>query len=121
MSDSILNDILQKLNQSGEIVSSAVVSTDGLPIAAALQTGVDEDRIGAMSAAMLSLGTRSAKEVLQGTLNHSIIHTDNGYMLLFQAAESILLTITTTRDAKLGLVLFEAKRALKEIAHHFGE
>ena len=74
-----------------------------------------------MSAAMLSLCTRSAKEVLQGSLNHSIIHTDNGYMLLFQAAESILLTITTTRDAKLGLVLFEAKRALKEIARHFGE
>ena len=117
----IIDDILHSLNQSTEIVSSAVVSIDGLPIATALQSGIDEDRIGAMSAAMLSLGARSAKEVLQGSLNHSIIHTDNGYMLLFQAAESILLTITTTRDAKLGLVLFEAKRALKEIARHFGE
>ena len=121
MKYSIVENILQGLNRSTEIVSSAVVSTDGLPIATALQIGVDEDRIGAMSAAMLSLGTRSAKEVLQGSLNHSIIHTDNGYMLLFQAAESNLLTITTTRDAKLGLVLFEAKRALKEIARHFGE
>lgn len=119
MDYNVINDVLYSLNQSTEIVSSAVVSTDGLPIASALQAGVDEDRIGAMSAAMLSLGTRASKEVLQGTMTHSIIHTDNGYMLLFQAAESVLLAITTTREAKLGLVLFEAKRALKEIAVHF--
>ena len=68
MKYSIVENILQGLNRSTEIVSSAVVSTDGLPIATALQIGVDEDRIGAMSAAMLSLGTRSAKEVLQGSL-----------------------------------------------------
>jgi len=80
---------------------------------------MDEDRIGAMAAALLSLGNRSAKEVLKGTLDNTIIHTDKGYMLLFQASEAILLTITTTHEAKLGLILFEAKRALKELADHF--
>ena len=72
-----------------------------------------------MAAALLSLGNRSAKEVLKGTLDNTIIHTDKGYMLLFQASEAILLTITTTHEAKLGLILFEAKRALKELADHF--
>lgn len=119
MNYQILEDILRKLNQSTEIVSSAIVSSDGLPIASQLGPNLDEDRVGAMSAAMLSLGMRSAHEVLQGGLTHSIIHTDNGYMLLFQAADSVLLTITTNRDAKLGLVLFEAKRALQEIAKEF--
>lgn len=114
-----IEDILKGLNSTPDITSSAVISTDGLPIASALRNDMDEDRIGAMAAALLSLGVRSAKEVLQGNLDHTIIHSDKGYMLLFQAADSILLTITTTQDAKLGLILFEAKRALKELASHF--
>lgn len=111
--------ILHNLNQSADILASAIVSTDGLPIATALRNDMDEDRISAMAAAMLALGMRSAQEVLCGNLNHSIIHTDNGYMLLFQATDSVMLTITTTRDAKLGMVLFEAKRALQDLARHF--
>ncbi|KDN11934.1 hypothetical protein BGI40_00345 [Snodgrassella communis] len=114
-----IESVLKNLNSTPDITSSAVISTDGLPIASALQSGMDEDRIGAMAAALLSLGNRSAKEVLKGTLDNTIIHTDKGYMLLFQASEAILLTITTTHEAKLGLVLFEAKRALKELADHF--
>lgn len=114
-----IESVLKNLNSTPDITSSAVISTDGLPIAFALQSGMDEDRIGAMAAALLSLGNRSAKEVLKGTLDNTIIHTDKGYMLLFQASEAILLTITTTHEAKLGLVLFEAKRALKELADHF--
>lgn len=114
-----IQDILKTLNSTPDITSSAVISTDGLPIASALQSGMDEDRIGAMAAALLSLGNRAAKEVLQGNLDNTIIHTDKGYMLLFQASDSILLTITTTHEAKLGLVLFEAKQALKQLASHF--
>ena len=121
MKEQAIWDVLQDLNATQDINASAVVSIDGLSMVSAFAPGIDEDRIGAMSAAMVSLGQRVAKEVLRGRLDHAIVHTDNGYMLLFQAAESILLTITTTRDAKLGLVLFEAKRALKEIARHFGE
>lgn len=115
----IIEEILASLNSTPEINSSAVISTDGLPIASDLQANMDEDRLAAMTAAMLSLGERSAQEVLQGDLDHSIIHTSNGYMLLFQVNKSILLTITTSKDARLGLVLFEAKRALKEIADQF--
>jgi hypothetical protein len=46
-----------------EIVASAIVSVDGLTIASALPTDVEEDRVSAMSAAMLSLGERIATEL----------------------------------------------------------
>jgi len=42
------------------------VSVDGLPIASALPQGVEEDRVSAMSAAMLSLGERIANELGRG-------------------------------------------------------
>ena len=41
-----------------DIEASAIVSVDGLIMASALQQGVEEDRVSAMSAAMLSLGER---------------------------------------------------------------
>lgn len=114
-----IDNVLKTLNKLPDVTSSAVISTDGLPIASILQDDMDEDRIGAMAAALLSLGNRTSKEILKGTLDNTIIHTDKGYILLFQAAETILLTITTTHEAKLGLILFEAKHALKQLAENF--
>ena len=56
--------ILEDLNSSSaDVEASALISNDGLMIASALPTGVDEDRVGAMSAALLSLGDRAGREL----------------------------------------------------------
>ena len=56
-----INQILSDLNgRSADIEASALVSTDGLTIASALSQNIDEDRVAAMSAAMLSLGDRTS-------------------------------------------------------------
>lgn len=50
-----LTEMLRDLrNTSPDIEASAVVSTDGLVIASALPRDFEEDRVAAMSAAMLS-------------------------------------------------------------------
>ena len=65
----LLTSVLSELNgTSGDIEASGVISTDGLMIASVLPVGMDEDRVGAMSAAMLSLGDRTAQELARGTL-----------------------------------------------------
>jgi predicted regulator of Ras-like GTPase activity (Roadblock/LC7/MglB family) len=46
-----------------DIEASAVVSVDGLIMASALPADVEEDRVSAMSAAMLSLGERIANDL----------------------------------------------------------
>jgi predicted regulator of Ras-like GTPase activity (Roadblock/LC7/MglB family) len=51
-----------------DIEASAVVSVDGLIMASALPADVEEDRVSAMSAAMLSLGERIASELGRGLL-----------------------------------------------------
>ena len=62
-------DRLRELQASSpDTEASAVVSVDGLSIASALPQGVEEDRVSAMSAAMLSLGERIATELGRGTL-----------------------------------------------------
>lgn len=99
-----------------EIVASAVVSVDGLTIASALPTDVEEDRVSAMSAAMLSLGERIASELNRGALDQVYIHGDDGYVILSAIGEEAVLTALAQEQAKLGLVFLEMRRAADDLA-----
>lgn len=99
-----------------EIVASAVVSVDGLTIASALPSDVEEDRVSAMSAAMLSLGERIATELNRGALDQVYIHGDDGYVILSAIGEEAVLTALAQEEAKLGLVFLEMRRAADDLA-----
>jgi uncharacterized protein len=96
---------------SPDIEASAVVSVDGLTIASALPQGVEEDRVAAMSAAMLSLGDRIASELGRGSLEQVYIKGSNGYVLLMSVADDAVLTALAREHAKLGLLLLDMCRA----------
>jgi predicted regulator of Ras-like GTPase activity (Roadblock/LC7/MglB family) len=96
---------------SPDIEASAVVSVDGLTIASALPQGVEEDRVAAMSAAMLSLGERIASELGRGSLEQVYIKGSNGYVLLMSVADDAVLTALARENAKLGLILLDMCRA----------
>jgi predicted regulator of Ras-like GTPase activity (Roadblock/LC7/MglB family) len=96
---------------SPDIEASAVVSVDGLTIASALPQGVEEDRVAAMSAAMLSLGDRIASELGRGSLEQVYIKGSNGYVLLMSVADDAVLTALARENAKLGLLLLDMCRA----------
>jgi len=100
--------------------ASAVVSVDGLIMASSLPAGVEEDRVSAMSAAMLSLGERIAGELGRGTLDEVYIHGDEGYVLLMAAGTNAVLTVLAREQAKLGLVLLEMRRAAQDLGHLVG-
>ena len=100
---------------SPDIEASAVVSVDGLSIASALPQGVEEDRVSAMSAAMLSLGERIAGELGRGNLEQVYIRGDKGYVLLTAIGEEAVLTALARENAKLGLVFLEMRRAAEHL------
>jgi len=110
---------LKKLQVSSpDIQASAIVSADGLIIASALPHNVEEDRVSAMSAAMLSLGERISLELKRGNLNQVYIRGDNGYVMLIAVGEDAVLTILAGVKAKLGLIFLDIKRtaeALEEL------
>ena len=112
-----LDDILKNLLASiPEVQAAAIVSVEGLPIASALPTQADETRIAAMTAAILSLGERAAQELGKGTLEQVFVRGVNGYILTMSAGSNAVLTVSTTRDIKLGLVFLDAKRTCDKIA-----
>jgi predicted regulator of Ras-like GTPase activity (Roadblock/LC7/MglB family) len=103
-------------NATPEIEASAVVSVDGLTIASALPADVEEDRVSAMSAAMLSLGERIASELNRGSLDQVYIHGDDGYVILSAIGTEAVLTALAREKAKLGLVFLEMRRAAEDLS-----
>jgi predicted regulator of Ras-like GTPase activity (Roadblock/LC7/MglB family) len=99
-----------------DIEASAVVSVDGLIMASALPTDVEEDRVSAMSAAMLSLGERIASELRRGVLDEVYIHGNDGYVLLMSIGEDAVLTVLARAKAKLGLIFLDMKRAAEDLS-----
>lgn len=109
-------DRLRELQASSpDIEASAVVSVDGLTIASALPQGVEEDRVSAMSAAMLSLGERIAKELGRGSLDQVYIKGEKGYVVLMSVGEEAVLTALAREQAKLGLIFLDMRRAAEDL------
>lgn len=113
----LMVDRLQELQASSpDIQASAVVSVDGLTIASALPQGVEEDRVSAMSAAMLSLGERIASELGRGNLEQVYIKGEEGYVMLMSIGEDAVLTTLSRAQAKLGLIFLDMRRATEDIS-----
>jgi len=99
-----------------DIEASAIVSVDGLIMASSLPAGVEEDRVSAMSAAMLSLGERIATELGRGVLDEVYIHGNSGYVILMSVGQDAVLTVLARAKAKLGLIFLDMKRAAEDLA-----
>ncbi len=116
MREEMLSSILSDLNgTSPDIEASAIISTDGLVMAAMLPATMDEDRVGAMSAAILSLGDRTSQELNRGTLEQVLIKGDAGYIVMTHAGNEAVLTVLAKANARLGLIFLDVKRAATNV------
>jgi predicted regulator of Ras-like GTPase activity (Roadblock/LC7/MglB family) len=104
------------LAQTPEIEAAAVVSFDGLPMASALPPSMDEDRVAAMSAALLSLGERAAQGLGRGELSQVYIEGETGTVFLVSADNEAVLVAVAAQGAKVGMMLYEVRRAAAAVA-----
>ena len=112
----MIDRLLALQASSPDTEASAVVSVDGLSIASALPQGVEEDRVSAMSAAMLSLGERIASELGRGILEQVYIKGQKGYVVLMSVGQEAVLTALAREHAKLGLILLDMRRAVEDLS-----
>jgi len=103
-----------------DIEASAIVSVDGLIMASALQQGVEEDRVSAMSAAMLSLGERISTELGRAGLEQVYIKGNAGSIVLTSVGDEAVLTALARHEAKLGLIFLEMRRAAEDLVKLVG-
>ncbi len=119
MSQSRTKQMVDRLREmqvsSPAIEASAIVSVDGLSIASALPQEIEEDRVSAMSAAMLSLGERIASELGRGVLEQVHIKGEKGFVVLMAIGEEAVLTVLASEKAKLGLIFLDMRRAVEDL------
>lgn len=100
---------------SPSVEAAAIISVDGLSIASSMPADVEEDRVAAMSAAMLSLGERIAGELGRGVLDQVYIKGEAGYVILMAIGEEAVLTVLARKDARLGLIFLDMRRAVEDL------
>ncbi len=110
-------DRLRELQVSSpDVEAAAIISVDGLPIAASLPHSMEEDRVAAMSAAMLSLGERIAGELGRGMLDEVYVRGEKGFVIVRAVGEEAVLTVLARQQAKLGLLFLDMRRAAEEFS-----
>ncbi|MDT7837704.1 roadblock/LC7 domain-containing protein [Aquabacterium sp. OR-4] len=114
--DMIQQTLVELNGATADIEASALISTDGLMMASALPQGMDEDRVGAMSAALLSLGERAARELARGALQRVLIQGERGYVIMSASGTEAVLTVLAKPNAKLGLIFLDMRRAAESLA-----
>ncbi len=116
-----LNQVLSNLQaSSSDVEACAVVSEDGLIMASSLPQGVEEARVAAMSAAMLSMGARTAAELNRGGIEQLFVKGGNGFVVIMQAGTNGVLVGLARKDAKLGLLFLDMTRAAQGVAAILG-
>lgn len=98
-----------------EVEGVALVNWDGLIIASVLEPPADEDRVAAMSAAMLSLGERIARELGRGALEQVYVKGSQGFTLLTEAGPQAVLTVIARSEARLGMLLLELRAVAADL------
>ncbi len=114
--ESLTDALSDLLESSPELEAAMLVSLDGLPMASALPAGMEEDRVAAMSAAILGLGERASAELGRGELRQVFVEGKEGYVFLMSAGGKAVLTALAHHGVKIGLVFYDMKHAAQKIA-----
>jgi len=114
-----ISQIEEKLKQFERnipgVEASALVSIDGLMLASALPPGVSEDKIAAMSAALLSISERINEELERGSFEMGLVIGEKGFVCVMGVTPEALLVTLTSKDVRLGLLLYEMRRMVSTI------
>ena len=111
-----LGSILQNIfTSTSDNQGAALVSPDGLPLATSLPGSLDEERVSAMSSAIVSLGERIASELSRGTVDRIYVVGTQGFTILTNCGDEAVLLVLASESAKQGLLMLEIKRLLAEL------
>ncbi|MBD0344681.1 MAG: roadblock/LC7 domain-containing protein [Coleofasciculus sp. Co-bin14] len=98
-----------------DVQGAAMVTPDGLPLATSLPGAMDDERVSAMSAAMLSLGDRIGRELARGEIDRIYVEGDEGFSILTSCGEDAVLLVLAGKTAKQGVLMLEIKRILSAL------
>ncbi len=107
---------LQSLVSNGpDIQGAALVTLDGLPLVSTLPSNMDEERVSAMAASMLSIGERIGGELQRGDVGRVFVEGNQGYCMLTSCGQDTVLLVLASAAAKQGLINLFIKQTIAEL------
>ena len=111
-----LSVVLQNfVTATNDVQGAALVTPDGLPLAACLPGNMDDERVSAMSAAILSLGERIGSELARGGIDRIYVEGNQGYAILTSCGDDAVFLVLASATAKQGILMLEIKRSIAEL------
>ncbi|MGC8958375.1 MAG: DUF4388 domain-containing protein [Chloroflexia bacterium] len=98
----------------------AVITLDGLVIASALPPNLEQLRVGAVAAGILSLSGRSIAQLERGEFQQTLIQGSEGNIVITYAGKNAAFVGVTGKGANLGMVLLEVREGTKAVAEILG-
>ena len=110
-----LEGILSKFVDIGDVEGVAVVTRDGLIVAARLPPTIDSGVFSAMSAAMHAAGETAINELKRGICKIVSAESDNNIIMAYSLDRMRILVALFNADANLGLIRLELSRTAEEL------
>lgn len=99
------------------LMGAVLLSAAGLTIVSTLPENVEADVVAAMTASMVALGERTAKELWRSQLSQVLIKGQEGtYALVEKVNSQVAMVVLAGDEARLGLVFMNMTRASMAIA-----
>jgi len=116
-----INEILREL-ESGipQIETALVCSSYGLPIASSSKDQ-DETKLAAEISAILSVSEHLVFDSKSGNIDNIIIGADNGILIIHSASTEAVLAVKANPNVRLGMILYEIKKAAKKLEKLFNK
>ena len=106
--------ILGELNKTSGITGSLLVGSDGIIIAADLDTRFQDETVGALAASIVSTVDKSLDKLQATPFKQVTIEADKGKLFLTDVGIGVLV-VTTEPDVNMGLVRLEIRNARQRI------
>jgi predicted regulator of Ras-like GTPase activity (Roadblock/LC7/MglB family) len=107
-------NVLSELNKTSGVRGSMLVGMDGIIIAADLESSLDDDAVGALSASIMANIGKAMERLNNETPKQITVEAELGKLFLTDAGLGIL-TVVADKDVNIGLVRLEIKNALSKI------
>ncbi len=115
-SDRLAQTLRQLVGNSIDIRGVAVISLDGLVIAAHLPSEMDQLRVGAVAASILNLSGRSVVQLARCEFQQTLIQGTEGNVILTYAGKNATFVALTEKGINLGMAFLEAREGAQRVA-----
>ena len=110
-----INRILKDLETKSSTYASIIASSDGMPVTSAAHNYVNEVEASGVASSILALGEQTTETFKHEGLNRVLISAEEGTSILTQINSNLILLCVAPKEAKLGLLFIEIKKAIEKI------